>query len=80
MNRPNTIEGTPVITSTKYRTTLAKRELPPYSVRYSATPIPIGTEMMVASSTISREPRKKLPVGSWVKKLELIEPRPLSSR
>ncbi len=41
-NRPNTIDGTPVITSTKYRTMFANHDSLPYSVSYSATLIPIG--------------------------------------
>ena len=57
MNSPNTIDGTPVITSMKYRTMLANRDCLPYSVRYSATPIPIGTEISVARPTISSVPR-----------------------
>ena len=57
---------------------LANQPSFPYSVRYRATPIPIGIEISVASATISSEPRmalrmppglpKKLPVGSVVKK------------
>ena len=56
----------------------ANRDCLPYSVRYRATPIPIGIEISVASPTISSVPRialrippglpKKLPLGSVVKK------------
>ena len=87
MNNPNTIDGTPVMTSMKYRTRLANQDCLPYSVRYRATPIPIGTEISVASATISRVPRmalrtppglpKNSPFGSVVKKLLLHELRPL---
>ena len=59
--------------------TAAKRLVLPYSVRYSATPMPIGTAIAVASATISIVPEdraldrrpgspRKLPVGSVVKK------------
>src|SRR5437868_384093 len=57
MNRPNTIEGTPVITSMKYRTMFASGDCLPYSVSHSATMIPVGTEITVAKPTISTVPR-----------------------
>ena len=93
MNRPKTIDGTPVRTSTEKRTTLAKRLALPYSTSQTATPIPIGMAIAEAIATISRVPRialrmppietfsKKLaPVGSEVKKLPLHEPRPFWRR
>ena len=80
------IDGTPVITSTKYLIKPAKRESLPYSTRYRATPIPIGIAMREASATIWSVPRmalrtppgepKKFPFGSVVKKLlvQLLSP------
>ena len=93
MNRPKTIDGTPVSTSTKKRTSEAKRLPRPYSTSHTATPIPIGIAIAEARATISIVPRiallippmlellkNVLPVGSVVKKLPLQEPRPLLSR
>ena len=90
MNSPNTIEGTPVSTSTKKRTMLANQLPVPYSTSHIATPMPIGIAIADASATISMVPRiallippmlellkKVLPVGSVVKKLEFHEPSPL---
>lgn len=57
MNSPNMIDGTPVITSMKYLTMLANHPCLPYSVRYRATQMPIGTAISVASPTISSDPR-----------------------
>ena len=93
MNRPKTIDGTPVRTSTKKRTTVANRLLRPYSTSQIATPTPIGIAIAAAIATISIVPmiallmppidtplKKLAPVGSLVKKLPLHEPRPFSSR
>ena len=93
MNRPKTIEGTPVSTSTKKRTMWANQLSRPYSTSHTATPTPIGIAIAEASATISIVPRiallmppmlallkNVLPVGSVVKKLELQAPRPLLSR
>ena len=92
-NRPKTIEGTPVSTSTKKRTVCANQLPRPYSTSHTATPIPIGTAITEASATISivpriallmppmlEPPKNVLPVGSVVKKLVLQAPRPLRSR
>ena len=92
-NRPNTIDGTPVSTSTKKRTVEANQLLLPYSTSHTATPMPIGIAITDASATISIVPRiallippmlellkNVLPVGSVVKKLTLHEPNPLRSR
>src|SRR4051794_15640359 len=57
MNRPKTTDGTPVSTSTKYRTNFANQVAFPNSTRYRATPMPIGTAMAVARATIVRVPR-----------------------
>ncbi len=92
-NSPNTIEGTPVITSVKKRTVWANQPLRPYSTSHTATPTPIGIAIAPARATISIVPRIALlmppilaapknvfPVGSEVKKLGLQAPRPLLSR
>ena len=65
-NRPNTIDGTPVITSTKYRTTFAYHDSLPYSVSHSATVIPTGTAISVARPTISSVPRSALRIAADV--------------
>ena len=93
MKSPKMIEGTPVSTSTKKRTVVARREPLPYSTSHTATAMPIGTEIAEATATISIVPssallippmlelaKKVLPVGSVLKKLVLHEPRPLRSR
>src|ERR1019366_6291705 len=84
--------STPVTTARKRRGGGATHLPLPYSTSQTATPMPIGTAITDASATISTVPRiallippmlellkKVLPVGSVVKKLELHEPRPLSS-
>ncbi len=87
------IDGTPVSTSTKKRTTFANQLSRPYSTSQIATPTPIGIAITEASATISIVPRiallmppmldalkNVLPVGSVVKKLQLHALRPLRSR
>src|SRR5271170_5025749 len=84
MNRPKTIDGTPVRTSIKNRTSCANQLFLPYSTSHTATPTPIGTAISEASATISIVPKiallippmlellkNVLPVGSVVKKLGL---------
>ena len=54
-NRPATIDGIPVMTSTKkMRADLSRPR--PYSFRYTAAMIPIGTETAVARSVMTRVP------------------------
>ena len=65
MNRPKTIDGTPVITSTKYRTPVANGALFPNSTRYRATPMPNGMAIAEASATISMVPRIALERRPW---------------
>ena len=55
MNRPATIEGIPVITSTKKEIALASRPRP-YSTRKIAARIPTGTAKAAASATCSSVP------------------------
>ncbi len=57
--RPATIEGTPIITSTKKVTILASR-LPPYSTRKTAVRTPIGAAITMVSPICSR-----VPISAW---------------
>ena len=53
MNSPITIDGTPVITLVRKRSSLANGLVRPYSLRYTAPPMPSGTAIAVAAAVIS---------------------------
>src|SRR4051812_19310636 len=62
MNRPITIDGTPVITVVMNLTIVASFEVPPYSWRYTAPRMPSGTAIKVAPPVDSNVPRIAGPI------------------